>query len=72
MRLEMRTPTKMTEAFTLAEHALILAVQATDNALGEALGDDACATEHPEFVTAVMMFAGQIYASSRMGAPALH
>ena len=68
----MKTPQKMTEAFTLAEGALILAIQAVDNACGEALGDDACALDHPEFVTAVMMFAGQIYASSRMGAPAIH
>jgi hypothetical protein len=69
-RFEMKTPQKMNDAFALAEGALVLAIQAVDNALGEALGDDACATDHPEFVTAVMMFAGQIY--TRMGAPALH
>ena len=73
MRLfEMKTPQKMTEAFDLAERALICAIAAVDNALSEALDDDTCALEHPEMITAVMMFAGQIYASSRMGAPTLN
>ena len=68
----MKTPQKTTDAFTLAEGALILAIQSVDNALGEAIGNDACATEFPDFVVAVMEFAGRIYAANRMGAPALH
>ena len=49
----------MQEAFDLAEHALVLAIQATDNALGEAIEHGCCATEYPDFVTAVMEFAGR-------------
>jgi hypothetical protein len=70
MRLfEMRTPQKMNDAFDLAEHALGLAIQAVDNALGEIDAND-CAMEHPEMITAVMMFAGQIL--SRREGPAMH
>jgi hypothetical protein len=64
-RLEMKTSTNMQEAFDLAEHALVLAIQATDNALGEAIEHGCCATEYPDFVTAVMEFAGRIYVSKQ-------
>src|ERR1700733_11585483 len=64
-RLEMKTSTNMQEAFDLAEHALVLAIQATDNALGEAIEHGCCATEYPDFVTAVMEFAGRIYVSEQ-------
>jgi hypothetical protein len=40
-----------------AEAALILAIQAVD----DVLDDYGCALEHPELVTAVMMFAGNAY-----------
>jgi hypothetical protein len=55
----------MQEAFDLAEQALVFAIQATDNALGETIEHGCCATEYPDFVTAVMEFAGRIYVSKQ-------
>jgi hypothetical protein len=68
----MQPTQKMRESFNLAEAALILAIEAVDSALSEAIGGDACATEFPDFVVATMEFAGRIYAAKRQEASSIH
>jgi hypothetical protein len=57
----MKTKTQVTPIVKASMHhaeaALILAIQVVDNVLD----DDNCALDHPELVTAVMMFAGNAY-----------
>jgi hypothetical protein len=59
---QMKTKTQATPlvraSLQHAEAALILAIQVVDDVLDDYHG---CALEHPQLVTAVMMFAGNSY-----------